>query len=674
MTLAEGQLIGSYHVISLLGQGGMATVYKAYHPKLDRYVALKMMHTSFLSDPQFVARFEREAQIIAKLEHPNIVPVHDYAEFDGQPYLVMKFIPGISLKDALSDGPLELRDTMVVMSAIAKALDYAHHHGVLHRDIKPSNIMLDTNATPYLTDFGLARTVQDGESSLSQGMLIGTPAYMSPEQAAGQTLDARSDLYSLGIVLYELLVGQAPFGGGSTYTTLHAHLTEPPKPPSSLNPEIPPAVELVLLRALSKDPDDRYPSAAAMYDDLRNALIQSNVRRLNADDSHTIKDSLMKPRPSSLLLRVDGEKSPKPASAPAARMSVPIPVQAPAARKSSTPQEKPKSSSNALIWVGVGVLIALVLVLIGGVLLNRGRVPNVVPTQNASTAVAAAASPTSLGTIVTRQSPTAETATHTPQASLTPLPTQPPLPIANRPTQGNQDQSPPNGGQNLGAGGPGLPPLDTAIEGYDIPAFSLREAESAVRNNPQDPVAYLALAAAQLQIRPPQPQVVEQTLQRGGAHSELGRYIVSVLRLLEEHQAPPDLLYPVYNGMMRLTQGGNLYSLVRNRAGAHLYDLALRSETAPLFMLTAIDERLDTSYDPLFPAMLARMFITNDNLRLAEAAINRSQGDSPEKMLVMGDLRAAQGDIAGAQALWEALANNANTPSWVRTVAQSNLD
>ena len=232
--LRESEMIGNYRVIAQLGQGGMATVFKAYHANLNRHVALKMIHQSFLNDNQFVARFEREAQIIAQLEHPHIVPVYDFDEHNGQPYLVMKYIPGITLSDALADGPLELRDVMTILPKIAAGLDYAHQRGILHRDIKPSNIMLDESGHPYVTDFGLARAVEDGESTLSQGMLVGTPAYMSPEQGEGvHELDARSDLYSLGIVMYELIVGRVPFAGGSTFTILRDHISTPPPSPSS---------------------------------------------------------------------------------------------------------------------------------------------------------------------------------------------------------------------------------------------------------------------------------------------------------------------------------------------------------------------------------------------------------------------------------------------------------
>src|SRR4051812_14202225 len=164
MASLEGQMLGQYKVIGQMGSGGMATVYKAYHPRLDRYVAIKMLHEAFQEDKNFLARFEREAQIVARLEHPHIVPVFDFDEFNRRPYLVMKYIEGRTLKAELEDHPLTIQEILSIMPPIGEALDYAHRQGVLHRDIKPSNIILDGNGTPYLTDFGLARIAQLGDS------------------------------------------------------------------------------------------------------------------------------------------------------------------------------------------------------------------------------------------------------------------------------------------------------------------------------------------------------------------------------------------------------------------------------------------------------------------------------------------------------------------------------
>ena len=272
MAFVEGQLLGPYRIVSRLGQGGMATVYKGYHERLNRTVAIKAVHQAFVQDPTSLARFEREAQIVARLEHPHIVPIYDYAEHEGQPYLVMKHIDGLTLKALLSQGRLSLDAVVGLMTAIAGALDYAHTQGVLHRDIKPSNILIGRDGTPYITDFGLARIAHAAESTLSENMLLGTPQYISPEQAKGTgDLTPQADIYSLAIVLYELVVGRVPFNADTPYATIHDHIYTPIPAPRALNPSVSPAVEAVLLKALAKEPADRYPTAIAMVDAFREA-------------------------------------------------------------------------------------------------------------------------------------------------------------------------------------------------------------------------------------------------------------------------------------------------------------------------------------------------------------------------------------------------------------------
>lgn len=272
MALVEGQMLGPYRVVSRLGHGGMATVYKGYHERLNRHVAIKVVQPGLVQEPASLARFEREAQIVAQLEHPHIVPIYDFAEHEGQPYLVMKHIDGLTLKALLSQGPLSLDAIVGLMTAIASALDYAHARGVLHRDIKPSNILIGQDGTPYITDFGLARIAHSGDSTLSENMLLGTPQYISPEQAMGdRALTPQADLYSLGVILYELVVGRVPFNAETPYATIHDQIYTPLPPPRDLNPDVSPAIEAVLMKALAKNPADRYPSAMAMVDAFRAA-------------------------------------------------------------------------------------------------------------------------------------------------------------------------------------------------------------------------------------------------------------------------------------------------------------------------------------------------------------------------------------------------------------------
>jgi serine/threonine protein kinase len=288
MTFSNGQNVGPYRILEQLGQGGMATVYKAYHAGLDRYVAIKVLHAAFREDPSFTARFTREARVVAKLEHPNIVPIYDFSEQDGQPFLVMKFIEGETLKARLARGPLSAAEAVHVIQAVGAALAYAHSKGILHRDVKPSNVLLTPEGGIYLADFGLARIAQSGESTLSSDMMLGTPHYISPEQAQGvKNLDAGTDIYSFGVVMYELSVGRVPFNADTPFSIIHDHIFTPLPLPRAINPKVPAGVERVLLKALSKDRKDRF----ADVDSLVKAFLEA-VREVSAASSSTVKASV----------------------------------------------------------------------------------------------------------------------------------------------------------------------------------------------------------------------------------------------------------------------------------------------------------------------------------------------------------------------------------------------
>ncbi len=260
-----GETVGPYQIVSQLGQGGMATVYKAYQPNLDRYIALKVMHEAFKEDTNFLTRFEREAKLVAKLEHPNIIQVYDYAEHKGNPYLVMRFVEGQTLKARMKEGPLSIARITQIVQGVGGALDYAHQLGVLHRDIKPSNIMLSKDGEVYLTDYGLARMAQAGESTMSRDMMMGTPQYISPEQAKGDhELDGGTDIYSFGVVIYEMIVGRVPYSADTPYAIIHDHIFTPLPMPTVVNPQVPELVENFLLKALAKERKDRFPTASDM--------------------------------------------------------------------------------------------------------------------------------------------------------------------------------------------------------------------------------------------------------------------------------------------------------------------------------------------------------------------------------------------------------------------------
>jgi serine/threonine protein kinase len=273
MPFKVGENVGPYRVMEQLGQGGMATVFKAYHASLDRYVALKVLHPAFMQDPNFLGRFQREARVVAKLEHPNIVPVYDFAEHEGQSYLVMKYVEGPTLKARLQNGPVNRDEGLRIVEAVGAALSYAHAQDILHRDIKPSNVILSGDGRIYLTDFGLARIASAGESTYSSDMMVGTPQYISPEQAVGESdLDAGTDIYSFGVILYQLVVGRVPFSADTPFSVVHDHIYTPLPMPRAVNPNVPSSVERVLLKALSKERKARFKDVSAMVSAFKAAV------------------------------------------------------------------------------------------------------------------------------------------------------------------------------------------------------------------------------------------------------------------------------------------------------------------------------------------------------------------------------------------------------------------
>ena len=262
----SGRSFGVYRIIEPLGHGGMASVYKAYQPAVDRHVALKVLPSHLAQDPEFLARFKQEAKVLAKLQHPHILPVHDFGESDGFTYIVMPLIKTGTLAATLTGQPLPFDQIKRVITQIGDALDCAHAQGLVHRDVKPSNILLDERGNCLLADFGIAKILEGADTLTATGGLIGTPKYMSPEQGLGNTIDGRSDVYSLGVVLYEMATGQVPFDAETPLAVVVKHIRDPLPVPSRVNPDIPEPLQRMIFRAMHKEPSERFATAGAMVE------------------------------------------------------------------------------------------------------------------------------------------------------------------------------------------------------------------------------------------------------------------------------------------------------------------------------------------------------------------------------------------------------------------------
>jgi serine/threonine protein kinase len=377
-----GKVLGTYRLEALIGKGGMSAVFLAQQLQLARRVAVKVLLPDIMMDnnlyEEFLIRFQREASLIAGLEHLNIMPIYDYGKYEGVAYLVMPYLAGGTLRDVLARrGALPLQEALTYIEQAAAALDYAHAHGIIHRDLKPSNFLLHSDGRLLLADFGIARMMQGNGNALGMtltgtGTLLGTPEYMAPEMIKGGQVDGRTDIYELGIVLFQMLSGTVPFSDDSHFAILMKHLQEPVPLLHSTNPAVPPAVDAVIQKATAKNREERYASAGALTQELK--IASNTATSPVAHERHYAPTLLASYRPVSDR------------SAPTQADSAPIPTM-PVGGGTLDPQApRPASTRPQRSWLAwVAVLVVFVLT-IGGLLLGIPQVfshPSKQPSESA---------------------------------------------------------------------------------------------------------------------------------------------------------------------------------------------------------------------------------------------------------------------------------------------------
>jgi serine/threonine-protein kinase len=400
-----GKTIGKYEIIEKLGRGGMAEVYKGYQKNLDRYVAIKLMHSFLISEQDFLNRFQQEARAMAALNHPNIVGVYDFDQYkEDTYYLVMEFVDGGTLKDRLetlnkNKERLPLETSIRIVREVADALAYAHRRNLVHRDIKPANIMLDKESgRALLTDFGIVKLV-GGQTMgyTATGALIGTPAYMSPEQALGKSGDERADIYSLGVLLFQMMTGQLPYEADTPLAVVMKHVNSPTPLPVTFNPEIPDALQTIIVKAMAKIPDDRYATAAELAVALRQIDLSAPPPKKIDGHSTIAATQIVPPEIAKLDKPVQMPPAPQATEVVKPPVSKPPVSQSPISQSPMQPVDlttQPSASSKKRSpWLYAGIAAVLILVVVGSIFALNGRNNDPTPTIAAVVEAADTAAP-----------------------------------------------------------------------------------------------------------------------------------------------------------------------------------------------------------------------------------------------------------------------------------------
>ena len=458
MALQIGERIGDYEVVALIGAGGMGRVYKARNIISNRDEAMKVLLPDLTSERDIAVRFMLEIRTLAGLDHPNIAQLRTAFQFQNQLVMIMEFVEGVTLEKLATESPIPLDRTLDYATQVLSALSFAHSHGVIHRDIKPANVMITTHGLVKLMDFGIAKNAD--EMHLTRpGMTIGSVYYMSPEQVRGGTVDARSDIYSFGITLYELITGRKPFQADTSYSVLNAQCNEAPIPPIQVNPSLPVELNTIVLRSLEKNPADRYQTAQEFHDALKALRTGQNAAQAAAAPPQAqgftpvpaYADSLS--ATAAAFTPVPGTGVPGTASPAQTPATGPVPVPAPASAQAppafapvaAARPAQPKAKSNRGLWIGLGALAAILALVAVAIVLPR--LYSILAKQRA-------ASSTQDASVASSSTPTP-----TPQQA-TPAPDATPAPVAT-PTEGSGAATP----QTAAPGQEGISPAPVPAAG-----------------------------------------------------------------------------------------------------------------------------------------------------------------------------------------------------------------